>query len=176
MASSRSSGLVGAARKIGASPTRSISARYSAASSTIMSITSTPSAPAQPGIIGKARQPIAQNWIQISEDDQPGIWPCRANFAGNPRAHPPGCVPRATARSLARWITGPSASGSLNGTPSSITSAPASMAAIAMARVASSVGIARRQIHHQPRFVIEVEVAIGFLRLGSLGCYSFAGQ
>src|SRR5580704_12383105 len=49
-------------------------------------------------------------------------------------------VPRATARSLARWITGPSASGSLNGTPSSITWAPASMAASAMARVPSILG------------------------------------
>src|SRR5580658_683302 len=49
-------------------------------------------------------------------------------------------VPRAPARSLARWITGPSASGSLKGTPSSITCAPASMAASAISRVASRLG------------------------------------
>src|SRR5262245_42538660 len=34
-------------------------------------------------------------------------------------------VPAASARSVARWITGPSASGSENGTPTSRTSAPA---------------------------------------------------
>src|SRR6516162_1248174 len=38
-------------------------------------------------------------------------------------------VPERNARSLARWIAGPSATGSLNGTPSSITSAPAPIAA-----------------------------------------------
>jgi hypothetical protein len=39
---------------------------------------------------------------------------------------PRSVVPALRARSLARWITGPSAVGSLNGTPTSITSAPAS--------------------------------------------------
>src|SRR6266403_2455128 len=44
------------------------------------------------------------------------------------------------ARSDARWIVGPSASGSLNGTPSSITSAPASARARTNLCVASSDG------------------------------------
>ena len=39
-------------------------------------------------------------------------------------------IPRPSARSEARWITGPSARGSENGKPSSITSAPASTAAL----------------------------------------------
>ena len=38
-------------------------------------------------------------------------------------------IPRASARSAARWITGPSASGSENGKPSSMMSAPPSTAA-----------------------------------------------
>ena len=36
-------------------------------------------------------------------------------------------APDASARSVARWITGPSASGSENGTPISRTSAPAAI-------------------------------------------------
>ena len=47
-------------------------------------------------------------------------------------------IPRASARSDARWITGPSASGSENGKPSSTTSAPASTAARASSGVSGS--------------------------------------
>src|SRR6476620_12474864 len=50
-------------------------------------------------------------------------------------------TPCASARSLARWMTGPSAIGSENGTPSSITSAPpptsACMSGTALAGVGS---------------------------------------
>src|SRR5580704_16717918 len=53
---------------------------------------------------------------------------------------PARVVPLRSARSLARWITGPSATGSLNGTPSSITSAPASAAASTIFSVAASDG------------------------------------
>src|SRR5271156_5926612 len=53
---------------------------------------------------------------------------------------PASVVPPFRARSLARWMVGPSATGSLNGTPSSITSAPASAAASAIFSVASSDG------------------------------------
>src|SRR6267378_7609490 len=53
---------------------------------------------------------------------------------------PARVVPALSARSEARWIVGPSASGSLNGTPSSITSAPASARARTNLCVASSDG------------------------------------
>src|SRR5579859_2097076 len=53
---------------------------------------------------------------------------------------PASVVPPRNARSLARWIVGPSATGSLNGTPSSITSAPASAAASTIFSVAASDG------------------------------------
>ena len=49
-------------------------------------------------------------------------------------------MPRASARSPAFWITGPSAIGSENGTPSSITSAPA----FAIARMISRRCIGER--------------------------------
>ena len=49
-------------------------------------------------------------------------------------------MPRASARSLAFWTTGPSAIGSLNGTPSSITSAPAATIARMICGVVSACG------------------------------------
>src|ERR1700674_1351603 len=49
-------------------------------------------------------------------------------------------TPWASARSDARWITGPSAIGSENGTPSSITSAPAEVSARISGTVAASEG------------------------------------
>ena len=52
----------------------------------------------------------------------------------------PKLMPAASARSLARWITGPSAIGSENGTPSSMRSAPASTMACITGTVASGVG------------------------------------
>jgi hypothetical protein len=45
-----------------------------------------------------------------------------------------------SARSLARWITGPSAIGSENGTPSSITSAPAATMPCISSTVTSAYG------------------------------------
>src|SRR6266478_2838239 len=53
---------------------------------------------------------------------------------------PASVVPDLRARSDARWMVGPSASGSLKGTPSSITSAPASASASTNFSVASSDG------------------------------------
>src|SRR5690348_9477660 len=49
-------------------------------------------------------------------------------------------TPPASARVAAAWITGPSASGSLNGTPSSIRSAPASAYAMPTATEVSASG------------------------------------
>ncbi len=49
-------------------------------------------------------------------------------------------MPLASARSDAFWITGPSAIGSENGTPSSITSAPALASASITSVVASGNG------------------------------------
>ncbi len=42
---------------------------------------------------------------------------------------PPGVVPARSARSLASWITGPSITGSENGMPTSMASAPAAASA-----------------------------------------------
>ena len=51
-----------------------------------------------------------------------------------------GVTPASSARVPAAWITGPSASGSENGTPSSIRSAPASAAAAQHALDCSTSG------------------------------------
>jgi hypothetical protein len=131
----RSSGLVGAARKIGASFTRSISARYSAASSTIMSVSRTPSTPASAAASANLASPKRRMGLKIGKDDQARFGAGIAKFASEAQTSLRR-VPRARARSLARWMTGPSASGSLKGTPSSMTSAPASMAARAISREA----------------------------------------
>src|SRR5258708_32895159 len=70
----------------------------------------------------------------------------RPAFGRSLRSSAPTCnteardVPLFNARSLARCITGPSATGSLNGAPSSITSAPASIRASATSRVVSRSG------------------------------------
>jgi hypothetical protein len=64
-------------------------------------------------------------------------------FSRKPRTKASTCgmpMPRASARSPAFWITGPSAMGSEKGTPSSITSAPASAIASMMSVVASANG------------------------------------
>ena len=58
-------------------------------------------------------------------------------------------TPRASARSLAFWITGPSAIGSENGTPSSITSAPAATIACMMRGRAVGVRIAGGDVGDQ---------------------------
>ena len=52
----------------------------------------------------------------------------------------PGFTPLASARSLARWITGPSAMGSENGIPSSIASAPAATSLCIIATVIDGSG------------------------------------
>src|SRR6185312_10292202 len=79
-------------------------------------------------------------------------------------------VPFATARSLARWITGPSARGSLKGTPSSITSAPASMAASPMARVVFKSG--------SPAVRYATRPGLPSNRIGTFGSFEieFAGK
>ena len=92
-------------------------------------------------------QPKLQNGIQVREDDKAGIGLPRICFATS--STPAKLVPCCSARSLARWMTGPSATGSLNGTPSSITSAPASIAASATSREVSRLGIAAGDIGHQ---------------------------
>src|ERR1700752_2653729 len=53
---------------------------------------------------------------------------------------PASVAPAASARSVARWITGPSASGSENGTPTSRTSAPEPASVRKMSAVAAMLG------------------------------------
>ncbi len=69
-----------------------------------------------------------------------------------------------SARSLARWITGPSATGSLKGTPSSMTSAPASMAASATSRDTSRDGIAAGDVGDEAGLVLEDDWQLAFSR------------
>ena len=63
-----------------------------------------------------------------------------ARTAATIRSTPSSVVPAARARSLARWITGPSASGSENGTPTSMMSAPARSRARRMSDVRARDG------------------------------------
>ena len=58
-------------------------------------------------------------------------------------------APAASARTPAAWIAGPSAIGSVNGMPSSITSAPAAGSALTIASGARGVRIAGHQEGHQ---------------------------
>lgn len=68
-----------------------------------------------------------------------GVWWVVRNW--RTRSRTLGSVqPALRARSAASWFTAPSASGSENGTPSSMTSAPASARPVMMARHRSSVG------------------------------------
>ena len=150
----RSSVLVGAARKMGASLAARMASRYSPASSMVRSVASTPSTPRLCGAAAQKRSsPQTQDRVEIGEDDEPAS-------AGAQRAIPrasastsASVVPLATARWLARSMTGPSASGSLKGTPSSSTSAPASMAASAMCARRGEVGIADGEVDHEAGFL-----------------------
>ena len=69
---------------------------------------------------------------------------------GSSRATPRSVVPLASARSEARWITGPSASGSENGTPTSITSAPLAGQRDQDLGGAREIRIAGRHVGHEP--------------------------
>ena len=82
-------------------------------------------APAAARALGVASPPrAARRWRR------PSAPPAAAGDASaQSRSTSSGVTPAASARVAAAWITGPSASGSENGTPSSIRSAPASAAA-----------------------------------------------
>ena len=94
------------------------------ASSIGRSSASTPSTPAAAARCAKASDAHPQQRVRVAEDDdrrrdRPAAR--SAIIASAARRLPPA----ASARSVARWMTGPSASGSENGTPTSMTSAPA---------------------------------------------------
>ncbi len=63
---------------------------------------------------------------------------------------PRSVMPAASARSVARWITGPSASGSENGTPTSSTAAPARDSAIEDLDGRLAIRIAGRAVRNDP--------------------------
>ena len=63
--------------------------------------------------------------------------------------------------SLARWITGPSATGSLKGTPNSITSAPAEIAASATSPSYPQVRIAAGKVGDESGLSMEVSGMLG---------------
>ena len=101
----------------------------SASSSIGRSTVSTASTPAARGARGeRARRPSRRSGC--SSRTARSASRCRGGAARRPRrARRARLPPAASARSIARWIDGPSADGSENGTPSSITSAPARHAA-----------------------------------------------
>src|SRR5580704_7646797 len=90
------------------------------------------------GSFGKFLKTHLQNGIEIAEQDRGASVRVRRWLTSS--STPARVVPPRNARSLARWMTGPSATGSLNGTPSSIMSAPASAAASTILALASSEG------------------------------------
>src|SRR5580693_6968880 len=139
MCFNRSSVLVGAARNTVAKSFRRISRRYSSASSTGKSVSSAPSTPAWRAILQNFSIPMRRIGFKYEKIITPVDCACwrisAASFSTSARE-----TPCSSARWLARWITGPSATGSLNGTPSSITSAPASIAPKTTARVVARSG------------------------------------
>ena len=126
--------------------------RNGPASSTGRSSTSTPSTPASAAAVDERRLAHAQDRIGVGEEHDRRVDPRRASsriISSAPRS----VVPLASARSDARWITGPSASGSENGTPTSRTSAPFVGQRDQDLRGAREIRIAGRDVGHEARLL-----------------------
>ena len=80
-----------------------------------MSVTRTPSTPACSAAAQKFSSPKRRIGIEVGEDDQAGLGALRCAVRRRGRAHRRGVCRCLTARSLARWMTGPSASGIAEG-------------------------------------------------------------
>src|SRR3954451_18855272 len=125
MRARRSSGVVGATSGTSAMPAASQASRSSPDSSSGRSGTIRPLAPASASVRANATGPLARTrlaYIIITTGT-------RADSARQTSSTPATVAPARSAAVPAAWMTGPSASGSENGTPSSSTSAPASAAA-----------------------------------------------
>ena len=94
-------------------------------------------APAAAASVAKRSQPYASSSAAYVIG-RIGASPTRPRVAARHSRHCAVRIPRASARSEARWMTGPSARGSENGKPSSIASAPDSTAARASSGVSGS--------------------------------------
>ena len=116
------------------------------------------------GIVGKLAQAIAQNRIQIAEDHQSRIRSRSANLARKPKNILQSRAARQCPFTCPLDDRAHRASGSLKGTPSSITSAPASIAASRNFACCVEAGIAGRQINNQARLVIETDRHINCAR------------
>ena len=108
-------------------------------------------------------QPEAKDGIVVGEDDEAGAGVAAMRSPAARASTSCRRVPFFTARSLARWITGPSARGSLKGTPSSSTSAPASIAASGDVVGGLEVGIADGDVGNEAGFAGETGSASSLL-------------
>ena len=87
------------------------------------------------GVAEEALEAVPQDGIEVAEDDDRAGEPARSISASVPAS----VIPWRSASKVERWMVGPSASGSLNGTPTSMMSATSS-AARSAARLASADG------------------------------------
>src|SRR5262249_44806606 len=112
--------------------------RYSCASSPGKSVISAPSTPASLQISAKVLNPSFRIGFKYEKMIKPTCERLRMSLAISKTSF--SDVPWRSARSVARWITGPSATGSLKGTPNSITLTAASMQANATSREVARSG------------------------------------
>ena len=131
--------LVGAAIKMVAKSFALAQRMYSADSSTGRSRTRMPSTPARRATLQNFSIPMRRMGFRYVKITRPVDCECSRISAAsfNTCSSDVLCF---RARSLALWITGPSATGSLKGTPSSIVRAPALIAEKIISRVVGASG------------------------------------
>ena len=135
----RCSWAPGAGRRRGRAPPRPSAAR--SPSSSGRSTTRSASTPASAASRDGARLAADEERVVVAEEDDPARSDSVERIARRDAERwPSRPPPAAIARWLARAMTGPSAMGSLNGTPSSRMSAPASTHARARSMLSSTLG------------------------------------
>jgi hypothetical protein len=92
------------------------------------------------GILDEALHAVAQHRVQVAEQHDGHVAVLRGTRAAPPASTVSSVTPCSSAAWDDRWIVGPSATGSLNGTPSSMMSAPASASATSSGTVRSGAG------------------------------------
>ena len=122
ISSRRSGGVVGRHERHEREPAAASAARTSPASSGGRSGTIAPATPCVSSSRGELLGPAREDHVRV--DHQHDRAPERSALAARSSTES-SVAPARSAAVAAEWITGPSASGSENGTPSSITSAPA---------------------------------------------------
>ena len=101
--------LVGAARKTVSRSWRVQASTYAPASSTLASVSRQPSIPAARGVARQRLEAIAQHRVQVGEQQHVESPSAAPDLARRSPAPLRSVVPACSARSPARWITGPSA-------------------------------------------------------------------